>query len=135
VPFILPFVYHSIPFAEPLLNITMRPQCPVCNTRKVAINYKKNGVIHYRSKCDPCARKNKKIVPKWVKTGYRKKIRCECCNFKSQFPEQMDVCFIDGDEKNTAPSNLRTVCLNCYATVVTLRLGWQFAQRGLKADL
>jgi len=113
----------------------MRKICPVCNTKPVAINYTKNNIVHYRSKCDVCTRKNRKIVPKWVKVGYKKKAVCECCNFKAVFPEQLDVCYLDGDQTNTALTNLKTVCLLCYVPIVTLHLGWQFKSRKIEADI
>lgn len=109
--------------------------CPACNIKPVAVNYKKGGKVHYRQKCDSCTRNNKKILPRWVKTGYKKKPTCECCGFKSKFTEQLDVCFIDGNSNNTTPTNIKTVCLNCYAVIVTMKLGWNVLDSGLKADM
>lgn len=113
----------------------MRQICPACNSKPVAINYTKNGVTHYRTKCDSCTRKNKKIVPKWVKVGYKKKPQCECCGFKARYQEQLSVCFVDNNTNNTVLTNIKTVCLNCYATIVTMNLGWSNLQVGLVADL
>ena len=38
-----------------------RPKCFQCMAKPAAINYYKNNVPFYRSKCDSCVRKNKKI--------------------------------------------------------------------------
>ena len=53
-----------------------RPICAKCNKNFCAINYKKNNVYHFRSMCDECGRKNKKLKPRinnWEKSGYKKK--------------------------------------------------------------
>lgn len=113
----------------------MRPICPACNSKPVAINYKKGDKVHYRAKCDSCTRKGKKVLPRWVKVGYKKKPACECCGFKARFPEQLDVCFVDNNPNNTVLTNIKTVCLNCYAVVVTMKLGWNALGSGLKADM
>jgi len=38
-----------------------RPICTQCMKKPAAINYYKNSVPFYRSRCDSCVRKNKKI--------------------------------------------------------------------------
>jgi hypothetical protein len=81
-----------------------------CGKRTVAINYKKDGVTHYRSVCSACSKKNSIAKRKYFK-GYTKKQTCEKCGFKAQYPEQLDIYVI-----NSNPSmivNLKTVCLNC----------------------
>jgi hypothetical protein len=103
--------------------------CPVCNSRPVAINYIKEGVSHYRSRCDICIRKGKKIkpaAPAWFKLGYRKKAQCEKCGFKAKLPEQqLNVFHVDGNLKNNDRNNLKTVCLNCTAEIYKSKLPWK----------
>jgi hypothetical protein len=79
-----------------------------CGIRRVAINYIKDKVIHYRTVCSVCSKKNKK--PKEHYPNYKKKISCEKCGFVALFPEQLSA------YKTTNPtytSVLKTVCLNC----------------------
>ena len=94
-----------------------RPICPVCTQRPVAVNYIKDGITHYRKICDSCIRQGKKlkpIPPGWIKSGYRKKDRCEVCGFKAKYPvKQLRVFYLDGNLKNNNHMNLKTVCLNC----------------------
>ena len=40
-----------------------RPICTQCMKKPAAINYYKNSVPFYRSRCDSCVRKNKKTKP------------------------------------------------------------------------
>lgn len=92
----------------------MRPLC-VCGKRPAAINYKKDGKIFYRKKCDICIRYNgiEKRYPKWYRDGYRQKDHCEKCGFKSKYNEQFNVYHLDGNLDNTKLSNLKTICANC----------------------
>lgn len=115
----------------------MRPLCPTCNERPVAINYIKDDVPHYRSQCDSCARKGKKLKPKpplWFVKGYRKKPACELCGFAAKHIEkQMNVFHVDGNLKNVDRMNLKTVCLNCTQDIVSNRsFRWKAAD--VKAD-
>lgn len=90
--------------------------CPVCKGRPVAINYVRNNVTHYRKVCDVCSRKGKKFKPVegWVKSGYKKKERCEKCGFKAKYIEdQLFVYYLDGNLKNNDWTNLKTICSNC----------------------
>jgi len=76
-----------------------------CGKRHVAINYKKDGITHYRSKCSSCSRKlstKKKYYP-----NYNLKNNCEKCGFVPIYKEQLCV-FFDAKE-----NILKTVCLNC----------------------
>jgi hypothetical protein len=75
-----------------------------CGKRLVAINYTKEGIVHYRSKCHTCASKPKIEVPKWKLAGYNKKKYCEKCNFKAKYLEQLDIYTF---------TSFKTVCLNC----------------------
>lgn len=105
-----------------------RKLCPVCHQRPVAINCIKNNKTYYRKICDVCSRQGKKIKPKppaWALTGYKKKPQCEKCSFKSKYPEQLGVFYIDGNLKNNNWVNLKTVCLNCQQEVYKSRLPWK----------
>ena len=107
----------------------MRPICKLCNKNFSAVNYKRDGVTHYRSICDECGRKNKKtkkpIKPLWQKNGYKKKTTCDVCGFKSIYPTQMTVFHIDGNLENTEKVNLRTICLNCVEVVKRKDVKWK----------
>lgn len=105
-----------------------RPICAVCNKNHCAINYKRNGITHYRSMCDYCGknkRTNKKRIANWEKSGYRKKSACDLCGFKCQYMSQMTVFYIDGDLKNTTWTNLKTICLNCIEVVKRKEITWR----------
>lgn len=107
----------------------MRPVCPLCHQNPVAINYTSNGKTRYRKICNSCARKGKKlkpIPPPWFKAGYRKKPVCEKCGYHAKYPEkQMTVYHIDGNLRNTATMNLKTVCLNCRVEIANSKLPWR----------
>ena len=105
-----------------------RDLCPSCNENLVAVNYIREGVTHYRNMCAACVRKGKKLKPQapaWAKSGYKKKDRCEMCNFKSKTPKQMFVYHVDGNLKNNNWINLKTVCANCKIEVQGSRLPWK----------
>lgn len=106
----------------------MRPICKTCNKNHCAINYKKNGITHYRSICDECGAKAKKIKPRqplWSKTAYKKKQSCDLCGFKSVYPSQILVFHVDGDLENVKQSNLRSICLNCVEVVKKKEVTWK----------
>jgi len=106
----------------------IRPICKSCNKNYRAINYIKKGVTHYRSICDECGTKRPKSKPKqftWEKAGYKKKATCDCCGFKSLYTSQMTVFYIDGNLKNAAFNNLRTVCLNCVEVIKRKEINWK----------
>ena len=104
----------------------MRPLC-VCKQRPAAINYKKDGKIYYRKKCEICLKGNRIGVgiPRWKLAGYAKKDTCEKCGFHSKHPEQFDVYHIDGDLKNCLPNNLKTVCANCQRLMQKTGVRWK----------
>jgi len=80
-----------------------RPICPACNRNPVAINYRKGNRIHYRSRCQSCINKNRKIrppVPRWHIAGYVKKLVCDICKFRAKYPAQMQVYHRDGNLNN-----------------------------------
>jgi hypothetical protein len=105
-----------------------RDLCPVCMDSLVAINYIRDGIRHYRNTCSSCIRKGKKIKepqPLWVKSGYKKKERCEMCNFKAKTPKQLFVYYVDGNLKNNNAFNLKTICANCKIELAGTRLPWK----------
>lgn len=107
---------------------TTRPICPKCNKNYRAINYIKKGITHYRSMCDECGRKNKKLKPRknlWMRGGYKKKTHCDLCGFHSVLPSQILVFHIDGDLENISITNLRSICLNCVEIVKKKNVTWK----------
>lgn len=106
----------------------MRPVCTVCKSKPKAIAYHKYGRIYYRSRCDACIRKNRKLkaaVPRWQAAGYKKKATCDRCGFKARHHSQLAVFHIDGDLNNSELRNLKTVCLNCIQEITRLDLPWR----------
>ena len=105
-----------------------RPVCPACNQRLCAVNYHRDGVPHYRTRCDHCIKKQRRVKPpvaRWQSSGYKKKATCDLCGFKSLFPTQMTVYHIDGNLENIALTNLRTVCLCCIEVVKRKEITWR----------
>ena len=105
-----------------------RPICKECNRNCSAINYIRNGKTYYRSICDSCGKKKTKKKSgrhQWEKAGYKKKPHCDLCGFKSLYPSQMTVFYIDGDLKNASFNNLRTICLNCIEVVKRKEITWK----------
>jgi hypothetical protein len=110
------------------VNNNMRPMCSACNQRFCAVNYIKEDVTHYRSRCEPCIKKNRKIkapVPRWQHSGYKKKPACDLCGFRAKFLSQLLVYHIDGNLHNADISNLRTICLNCVEQVKRQNVTWR----------
>ena len=88
----------------------------MCNQRPRAINCYRGQQVYYRSRCEDCIKKRKKIkpaVPKWKQHGYKKKPTCDRCGFRARWASQLLVYHVDGDLNNCGLRNLRTVCLNC----------------------
>ncbi len=110
-----------------------RPLCS-CGLRPAAVNYRKNGRIYYRSKCESCLRYNGVVkgIPRWYQEGYRMKSICDKCGFKSKHREQFNVFHIDGNLNNTRISNLKTVCANCQRLLH--KEGVQWRQGDLSPD-
>jgi hypothetical protein len=106
-----------------------RKLCPSCQINPVAINYKRDGITHYRSRCAGCIRAGRKLKeqpPAWAKTGYKKPERCEMCGFKAKLPvKQLFVYHVDGNLKNNNWHNLKTVCANCRIELGTSRVAWK----------
>jgi hypothetical protein len=120
-----------VPLGRFGVNITMlnRDLCPVCRNNPVAVNYIRDGVRHYRNSCAACIRKSRKIKeppPLWAKSGYKKKDRCEMCNFKAKLPaKQLFVFHVDGNLKNTNSFNLKTICANCRIELAGGNVPWK----------
>lgn len=109
--------------------MTNRSLCPTCLERPVAVNYIKDDVTHYRSKCSICIKKGRKLKPSppaWQRSGYQKPDRCELCNFKAKHPtRQLFVFHIDGNLKNNNWHNLKTVCANCRIELDITKVAWK----------
>ena len=71
------------------------------------------------------AGKNTGGITALQRSGYKKLKKCELCGFKAQDKAQLDVLFVDSDLRNTAATNLKTVCANCQRLTSTRRLGWR----------
>lgn len=106
----------------------MRPICPICNQRACAINCYRGEQVYYRSRCDYCARRGKRLkLPeaRWKTSGYKKKIQCDRCGFKSKYAAQLLVYHVDGNLNNNSLRNLKTVCLNCTVDIKRADLPWR----------
>jgi hypothetical protein len=103
----------------------MRRLCKTCNQRPVAVNYYKDGMPYYRSKCDHCSRGSKDGTPLWALAGYKKKSACDKCGYISKHPDQFNVFYIDGNLTNTRPVNLKTVCANCQRILQKEGVKWK----------
>jgi len=105
-----------------------RPLCKACNRNLAAVNYIKKEVVHYRTRCDSCIRKNrheKVATPRWVLSGYQKKMICDRCGFRAKSGGQILVYHLDGNLSNSNLLNLKSVCLNCSVEVIRLDLPWK----------
>lgn len=105
----------------------MRPLCDTCHGNLAAINYKIGDRIYYRRICASCSRKGKRVrtMPGWTKSGYKKKLTCERCNFIAKNPYQIFVYYIDGNLKNNNWTNLRCVCANCRIELNNSKTTWR----------
>jgi hypothetical protein len=106
----------------------MRPVCPACNQRPRAVNCYRDGKIYYRSRCETCIKKNRKIkapVPRWQSSGYKKKPTCDRCGFKARHHSQLLVYHVDSNLNNCELRNLKTVCLNCVADLKRTDSTWK----------
>jgi len=105
-----------------------RPVCKACDQRYAAVNYIKEDVVHYRSRCDTCIKRNRNEKPpvaRWKKQGYKKKLVCDRCRFRAKYSGQTVVYHLDGNLNNCNLNNLKTVCLNCSVEVMKLDLPWK----------
>jgi hypothetical protein len=103
----------------------IRSLCKKCNERPVAVNYRKEGRIFYRTMCDHCSRGRHPGKPKWQLSGYKKKDTCDRCSFTGKYAEQFNVYHVDGDPNNCKFGNLKTVCANCQRILHMLKLPWR----------
>jgi len=106
----------------------LRPICKTCGKNHCAVNYIRKGVTHYRSGCDACGRKRKKLkarTPRWQGAGYNKKLTCDLCGFRSILSNQITVFHIDGNLDNCNLINLRSICLNCVEVVKKKEVTWK----------
>jgi hypothetical protein len=106
----------------------LRPICKTCGKNHCAVNYIREGITHYRSGCDECGRKKKKLkprTPRWMAAGYKKKPTCDLCGFHSVLPNQITVFHIDGDLDNCKFTNLRSICLNCVEVIKKKEITWR----------
>ena len=110
----------------------MRPLCK-CGLRPRAVNYKKNNKVYYRSLCEICMTNGLNHgIPRWTRAGYRMKLQCDRCGFKSPHSEIFRVFHTDGNLNNCRPSNLKTVCANCRTVLSKDGILWK--QGDLVAD-
>ena len=111
----------------------MRPLCK-CGQRPRAVNYKKGGIVYYRSLCNICLKHGAYHgIPRWEQAGYRIKNVCDKCGFKSPYKEVFAVFYVDGNLNNCRPSNLKTVCANCQRVLHREGITWR--QGDLTPDL
>jgi hypothetical protein len=106
----------------------MRPKCTACNQRLCAINYVREDIKHYRSRCDSCIKKGRRIKlpePRWRMSGYKKKINCDRCGFRAKYTAQLLVYHVDGNLNNNTLRNLKTICQNCVVEIKRSDLTWQ----------
>lgn len=109
-------------------SMVIRPICKVCNKLPRAPAYYRNNKRYYRSRCNTCIAKNKKLkvpIPRWQSKGYKKKTACDLCHFKSQYSSQILVYHIDGDLNNCEFINLRSICLCCVEVVKRKNFTWR----------
>ena len=116
-----------------LINYMKRPLCKNCKKNLSAVNYHKDNRVYYRSVCDGCARGTTVLEPRWARSGYKKKNKCDKCGFTSGQLMVFDVYHVDGNLNNCAHNNLKTVCANCQRMLIKQGLGWK--QGDLTPDL
>jgi hypothetical protein len=105
----------------------MRPICQSCNQRPSAINYTRDDVIHYRSRCETCVRKKRGVKsrkPRWETAGFKKKMTCDKCGFKARYSSQILVYHVDGHLTNVGVKNLKCICRNCVEEINKSVLPW-----------
>lgn len=105
----------------------IRPICQSCKQRPSAVNYYRDGIAHYRTRCGYCIAKKRGIkIPeaRWKTAGYKKKPACDRCGFRSRYASQLLVYHLDGNQHNTGLRNLKTICLNCVEEIKRLDRPW-----------
>jgi hypothetical protein len=119
---------YEVPLKGFTINIVMeRPLCSLCKGNLAAVNYRVGDKTYYRRICASCARKGKRVkeMPGWTKTGYKKKLTCERCDFAAKTTHQIFVFYIDGNLKNNTWLNLRSVCANCRIELNHSKTTWR----------
>jgi len=119
---------YKVPLKGFTINIDMqRPLCIQCQGNPAAVNYKLGAKTYYRKICASCARKGRRVkeMPGWTKSGYKKKLACERCNFKAKTANQIFVFYLDGNLKNNNWINLRSVCANCRIELNSSKTTWR----------
>ena len=83
--------------------------------------------LHELNKKVEAKKAGKKIggITPLQRSGYKKHKKCELCGFRAQAQSQLDVFFVDGSMRNTATTNLKTVCANCQRLSSIRKLGWR----------
>lgn len=105
-----------------------RPLCKACGKQFAAINCYRQDRVYYRSRCDSCIRKGRKlkpVVPRWKASGYKKKMICDRCGFRAKSAAQILVYHTDSDLNNSELRNLRSICLNCSVEIIREDLPWR----------
>ena len=94
--------------------LTQQPHRPFCENCKTSLA-KSNGVSKHGFKkwhkyCSTCAK-----AAYNDKFGFllHKKDKCESCEFAAEDTCQLDIVYKDGNSKNKAESNIKTLCANC----------------------
>jgi hypothetical protein len=108
-----------------------RPLCSHCKLKPCAVNYYRNDRVYYRKKCVRCQQLSQQQAytkPLWQRQGYQKKNRCDRCGHHSEYSQVFSVYCVDGNLKNTLPTNLRTVCANCQITLSVKGVNWHNAE-------
>jgi hypothetical protein len=105
-----------------------RPLCEVCRQRACAVNYHRDGLVHYRSRCEHCIRRGRRQqppTPRWQTRGFQKKLVCDLCGFRARYGSQILVYHMDGNLNNSELRNLRCVCRNCVEVVTRADFTWR----------
>lgn len=112
---------------QPLPSPTQRKLCEVCNFNlaRLSKRVRMSGevVYHQRTLCHGCVQiKNKKNYERPY--AVHKKASCDFCNFVALNKCQLDIDHIDGNKKNNAVENLRTLCSNCHRLKTHMNKEW-----------
>jgi hypothetical protein len=88
-----------------------RKLCSNCELQLVKPNgISKHGFTKWHKYCSSCA---KSLYSKKISYKTNKNSTCEICNFKAIDKCQLDLIYLDGDEKNKEVGNIKMICANC----------------------